>query len=82
LFGVYTGIVLEGTEIPVPTIALGASTDAFRLSLLGLLIGWAILLGWARVLKPLMEKIPEWALQTGIGLIMMIIATSLMIIHE
>lgn len=79
LFGIYTGIVLEGAEITTVIIALGAAAGAFAPAVLGLIIGVAIPLAAIRALKPLIEKVPEWALQTAVGAIMMLVAAMIML---
>lgn len=74
LIGIYAGVVFEGAEITTVIIALGAAVGAFLPAILGLMIGVAVPLATIRALKPLIERIPEWALQVSVGGIMMSVA--------
>ncbi len=81
MLGIYSGVVLEGMEILTVIVSLGAATGELAPGVLGLLIGWAIPLAAVRFLKPLIERIEEHFLKMAVGLIMMVIAGSLILLH-
>jgi uncharacterized membrane protein len=81
MLGIYSGVVLEGIEILTVVVSLGAVTGELAPSVLGLLIGWSIPLAAVRFLKPLIERMEERFIKIAVGLIMMVIAGSLILLH-
>ena len=81
MFGIYSGVVLEGVEIVTVAISVGVATGALAASIAGLLVGWAIPLVAVRFLRSLIERIEGRSLKISVGVIMMVIAGSLVLLN-
>ncbi len=81
MFGIYSGVVLEGIEITTVAISVGVATSALASSLGGLVIGWTIPLATVSFLKSMIERIEQRSLKMAVGLIMIIVAGSLVALH-
>lgn len=82
LIGVYSAIVLEELEAGaiVMSIAIAAG-GAYFSGILGMLIGLSIPIVSIKMLKPLIEKLPEWAIQIAVGSLMMAVAVLIILYH-
>jgi uncharacterized membrane protein len=80
--GVYAAILLEEAELSAIVMSIGAATGgSYVYAVLGLAIGVFVPLVTIRLIRPLIEKVPEWALQMAVGAIMMAVASLIIIFH-
>ncbi|MDE1855539.1 MAG: hypothetical protein KGH57_04470 [Candidatus Micrarchaeota archaeon] len=81
MLGIYSGFVLEGIEITTVVVSVGIALGSLASGISGLLIGWVIPLATVRFLKSTIEKIEKHSLKIAVGLIMMVVAGSLVLFH-
>ena len=82
MIGVYSAILLEEVEAGSISMSIGAATgNAYVSAIIGMLIGLAIPLAAIKGIEPLIEKLPEWAIQLTIGSVMMVVAVSIALFH-
>ncbi len=82
LLGVYSAIILE--EIEAGTIVMSiavAAGGAYGSAILGMLIGISVPLAAIKVLRPFIEKLPEWLILILVGSLMMVVASLILILH-
>ncbi len=82
LIGVYGAIILE--EIEAGTIVMSiavAAGGAYGSAILGMLVGIFVPLASIRVLKPFIEKLPEWLILILVGGLMMFVASLILLFH-
>ena len=79
----YIAVVGEGVEMTTLVTAIGAEAGhAYFSAWLGEAIGIAIMLVLLRLIRPFLSRIPEWAFQFTVGLIMMGISAFLIFMGE
>lgn len=81
LIGIYTAILFEGLEQSAIVMSIGAVTKEYLSAVLGLAAGIAIPLIMIRLLKPLTERVPEWLLQSAVGVVMILVASAIILLH-
>ncbi len=81
LVGVYAAILVEEAEEGSIAMAIGAAGGSYISAVLGMTIGILIPLFLIRSLKPFVEKLPEWAVQVTVGIIMMAVASLIIIFN-
>lgn len=82
LVGVYSAIVLEEAEAGSITMSIAvAAGGAYFSAILGMMIGLLIPLIAVKKLEPLIEKVPEWAVQIAVGAVMMAAACAIIILR-
>ncbi|MDE1865588.1 MAG: hypothetical protein KGH94_03045 [Candidatus Micrarchaeota archaeon] len=81
LLGVYTAILIEECEASSIVMSIGAVTHAYMAALIGMAVGLAIPLAGLRSLKGVFDRIPGWALQLAVGLIMMSVAIAIILLR-
>lgn len=80
LVGVYGAIILEEIEAGTIVMAIAvAAGGAYGSAVLGMVIGLLVPLAAIRVLKPLIEKLPEWVVLILVGGLMMVVATFILL---
>ena len=83
LLASYAGVVGEGLEMTTLVTAIGAEAgNAFFSAWLGEVIGIGAILGLLVFIRRFLERIPEWAFQLTVGVIMMGISAFLMFLGE
>jgi uncharacterized membrane protein len=79
LLGAYGAVVGEGLEMTTVVTALGAEAgNAFFAAWIGEAIGIGVVLALLVFIRPLLERIPGWAFQLAVGVIMMGLSAVLM----
>lgn len=79
LLGGYVGVVTEGIEMTTVVTALGAAAGgAFFAAWIGEVLGIGAMLSVLSIARPWLQRIPGWAFQSGVGVIMMGLSALLM----
>ena len=81
MVGIYFGVVLEGIEITTVAVSVGVAASALLPAIAGLVTGWAIPLAAVGFLRPMIERIEHRSLKMAVGLIMIVVAGSLIALH-
>lgn len=82
LIGAYAAMVLEEIEAGGISMSVAvAAGGAYISAILGMLIGLCIPLIAVKKLEPVIEDIPEWAVQLAVGSVMMVAALLIVFYH-
>ena len=81
LLGVYTAILIEECEASSIVMSIGAAAHSYTAALLGMAAGLVVPLAAIRSLKGIIDGIPEWALQSAVGTLMVCVSILILALH-
>lgn len=81
IIGIYTTMLFEELELSAIVMSIGAVSKEYLSAIAGLMIGIAVPLAAIKLFKRVIERVPEWMLQTAVGAMMIIVASAIIFLH-